>query len=365
MEKHGLDAVVASTPENVLYTTDFYSRNQWDGYYDSAIFAVLPQDKDPGIVSPKVQGLEKSWIRDLNFYGKPALGTFTAEKETLVPFGEVNAAEDIYVALLKLLRNRGLDNGKIGFDRLGTRLHERLHKDLPKAKLLEADWLFEELRCVKSEDEISKLKQVVRTTEVAIETAIRAIKQDIKDDEIRQLVNITLIKGDAVPVTTIARGGPMTTPTRVMKNGDPLWFDVVAVKEGYRSDIGRTAVLGEPSPRFKKYYDATFRGQEAALDSIRAGVRACDVFDIGVKTVIREAIPHYKRHAIGHGIGLGFDRPVVAPNDETVLEEGMVLCIETPYREIGFGGMMLEDTVVVKSDGFDFLSSISRDLYTI
>lgn len=365
MEKHDLDAVVASTPANVLYTTDFYSRDHWEGYYVSQMFVILPRTDEPAIVTPKVLGLEKSWIKDLHFYGRTELGTFTSDKKPLVAFHEVPAAEDAIAALVRVLKSRRLEAGRIGFDHLGMNLHDKLRGDLPDAKLSEAEWFFEELRRVKSEDEITRLKETIRTTEVALEAGISAIRQGITDREIRHVVNAALMREDAISMTTLARGGPMTTPTRIIENGDSIWFDVVAMKCGYRSDIGRTAVLGKASARFEKYYDATFRGQEEALKSLRAGVRVCDIFDVAVKTVMREGIGHYKRQAIGHGIGLGFDLPEIGPQDKTMLEEGMVLCVETPYREIGFGGMMLEDIVVVKRNGFDFLTSINRDLYRV
>jgi Xaa-Pro aminopeptidase len=74
---------------------------------------------------------------------------------------------------------------------------------------------------------------------------------------------------------------------------------------------------------------------------------------------------HYKRGACGHGIGAGFDLPLISPFDNTPLEENMVLEIETPYRELGFGGFMLEDTILVKKSGAELLTKIDRNLHIV
>jgi Xaa-Pro aminopeptidase len=83
-------------------------------------------------------------------------------------------------------------------------------------------------------------------------------------------------------------------------------------------------------------------------------VRTADVFEASVETVRREGIPHYQRSHVGHGIGLdGYDAPDIAPSSPAVFEEGMVVCVETPYYEMGFGGLQVEDTLVVTKDGVD------------
>ncbi|MEM1938119.1 MAG: M24 family metallopeptidase, partial [Candidatus Caldarchaeum sp.] len=95
---------------------------------------------------------------------------------------------------------------------------------------------------------------------------------------------------------------------------------------------------------------------------IRPGVRASHLFDVAVETTRINGLTHYRRHHCGHGIGLElYDVPVIRPEDQTVVEEGMVLNIETPYYELGLGGIIIEDTLVVKSDGVEMLSKTSND----
>ena len=77
----------------------------------------------------------------------------------------------------------------------------------------------------------------------------------------------------------------------------------------------------------------------------------------------REGIPHYQRSHVGHGIGLdGYDAPNIAPSNSEVFEEGMVICVETPYYEMGFAGLQVEDTMVITKDGVDSFMLSSTEL---
>ena len=82
--------------------------------------------------------------------------------------------------------------------------------------------------------------------------------------------------------------------------------------------------------------------------------------------VRREGISHYKRSHIGHGIGLdGYDAPNIAPTNPETFEEGMVICVETPYYELGFGGLQVEDTLVVTASGVDSFMLSKTDLVVV
>jgi Xaa-Pro aminopeptidase len=88
-----------------------------------------------------------------------------------------------------------------------------------------------------------------------------------------------------------------------------------------------------------------------------------DVFHAAVNTVRQEGIPHYQRSHVGHGIGLdGYDAPNIAPSNDDVFEEDMVICVETPYYEMGLGGLQVEDTMAVTRDGVDSFMLSSTEL---
>ena len=153
---------------------------------------------------------------------------------------------------------------------------------------------------------------------------------------------------------------------RKLEDGDIIRFDVGGRYKHYRADIARNAVLGEPNKKVRTYYEALWKGVQRGTEMLKPGVRAADVFDAVVETVRREGIPHYARTHVDHGIGLdGYDLPQLTPDSKDVLEEGMVLCVETPYYELGFGGLQVENMVAVGPDGPQSLMKTNGKLRVI
>src|SRR5690606_2044931 len=124
--------------------------------------------------------------------------------------------------------------------------------------------------------------------------------------------------------------------------GDLVRFDVGCTLEGYWSDIGRTAIVGEADALQRSRYEAILAGEQAQLDAARPGLTAAQLFNLAVETVERHGLTPYRRHHCGHGIGLDvYERPIVSAAADQPLETGMTLCVETPYYELGWGGMMV------------------------
>ena len=159
--------------------------------------------------------------------------------------------------------------------------------------------------------------------------------------------------------------GMLNFPEDRLRRGDLIRFDVGCVYRGYASDTARTFGFGRPADKALTYYEATVVGEDTAISMIKPGVIAADVFHATVDAVRRAGIPHYRRQHVGHGIGVGlagYDPPLLAPGDQTPLEAGMVLEVETPYYELGMGGLQVEDTVLVTEEGCRILTTLSRRL---
>ena len=146
-----------------------------------------------------------------------------------------------------------------------------------------------------------------------------------------------------------------------LKSGEVIRFDVGGRYKHYRADIARMAVLGEADDKTSTYVDALHVGVLKALEMIRPGVKASAVFETAVEAVRREGIPHYCRSHVGHGIGVdGYDLPDLTAASKDVIEEGMVMCVETPYYELGWAGLQVEDMIVVRGDGIEFADDQRR-----
>jgi Xaa-Pro aminopeptidase len=130
--------------------------------------------------------------------------------------------------------------------------------------------------------------------------------------------------------------------------------------------MGRSGVLGRPDEKTLKYWNAIFEGEKLAIDMAEPGVKASVIFNSAVEEVRNSGIPDYRRHHTGHGWGIEhYDPPLIGPNDHTSLEKGMVLCFETPYYEVGWGGLLHEDIVVITGSKPRYLTKFEGELRMI
>lgn len=233
------------------------------------------------------------------------------------------------------------------------------------------DWMYD-LRSVKLPVEVERLRTAARLAEQGIDAAIDAAGTGVSEIELANVVGATMAAGGGVPRFTVVTSGPRSAlsdarPTdRLLQPGDLLRFDVGCTVDGYWSDIGRTAVVGEPDDLQTSRYAAIWAGEQAQLQAAGAGITAQDLFDVAVSEVEAAGIKPYRRHHCGHAIGTEvYERPVVATGSFTVLVPGMVFCVETPFYEIGWGGMMVEDALVVTAEGAEVLTVSDRSLRVI
>jgi Xaa-Pro dipeptidase len=195
---------------------------------------------------------------------------------------------------------------------------------------------------------------------MSIQAALAVAREGATEIDLARAFHTKTIAEGGLPVLGCFGVGTRSAMTNVqpserkMAQGDVIRFDVGGRYKHYRADIARNAVLGSPGKKLAQYHRAICVGLDRAIEMIKPGVRAADVFEACVETVRREGIPHYQRSHVGHGIGLdGYDAPNIAPSNSEVFEEGMVICVETPYYEMGFAGLQVEDTLVVTKDGVD------------
>lgn len=232
-------------------------------------------------------------------------------------------------------------------------------------------WMLQ-TRAVKLHGEQELLRRAAQLAENGIEEALAAAKIGVSEQELASVVASAMVAGGGVPRFVVVTAGERSAmadahPTaRQCQPGDLLRFDVGCQLAGYWSDIARTAVVGEPDRVQQSRYDALLAGVQAEFAHTRPGVTAAEVFNATVDTVEREGFAPYRRHHVGHTIGLSvYEAPIVRPDDHTELAEGMVFSLETPYYEVGWGGMMVEDTGVVTNRGFELFTSIDRSLRVV
>jgi len=388
MVRDGLEALIAASPANVFYATDVYPYGR--------SYALLPLDRgvEPALVTPisgstPVVLMSPPWIRDVRYYGEFYVVTRFAEE----PLSEeerrlIEAQEswersrdsDAVDILVKLLEEKGIKKGRIGLDDSNLRrddpLWNRIGISLPGLEVVPAAGLFKEIRMVKTDEEIRRLQEAVRITEAAWEEALGSVRGGMTEKEFSGTFMSAIASKGGVNQTYLGIYWPpiafgrrtafsdIAQPSGYrLRRGDIIRFDGGCAYMGYPCDMGRTVVYGEPEERLVRFWRAIFEGENMAVSLAEPGVRASSIFEAAVQEVRRNGIGHYARHHTGHGWGIdGYDPPTIGPKDGTLLEEGMALCFETPYYEVGRGGLIHEDVVMVTEKGPRYLTKFEDEL---
>jgi Xaa-Pro dipeptidase len=271
------------------------------------------------------------------------------------------------------LRSSGLDQATVAVDTTADGASE-LTARLPGLKVQGTPALFRKLRMIKSSEEIRRLAEAARITEHAIDASVNSVSRGTTQQCLARAFSLAAISSkssvrlDSVSIGRGAAFGNFNRPGDVVEDGSIIRYDVGVHYRGYASDVSRCFLFRTSDKRAMDYHAALVEGQQRALDGIRPGVAACEVFKLAIDGVRKAGIPYYDRSHVGHGIGIagaGYDLPSLAPSDETPLEPGMVLCVETPYTEVGYGGLQIEDMVVVTEEGYRPLTHMERQLQVV
>ena len=248
-------------------------------------------------------------------------------------------------------------------------MHGPTQGALPEATFVRSFSLFERVRSIKTPGEVEILRRAARITEGAIDAALAVALEGVTEREMLRAFNSHLARNDTAPVVGCIGFGTRSAMINVqpsdqaLQRGNLIRFDVGGRYRHYRSDMSRGAALGEPSKKIAQYYSAVEKGVLAAYDILKPGLKVADLFTHVVETVRREGIPHFKRSHVGHGIGVdGYDPPNISDSTNGVFEENMVICVETPYYELGFAGVQVEDMVHVTKDGAESLMTLKTGL---
>jgi Xaa-Pro aminopeptidase len=160
---------------------------------------------------------------------------------------------------------------------------------------------------------------------------------------------------------------PHGVPSDVrLKTGDWVLCDFGCTIRGYCSDMTRTFVFGKASARQKEIYDVVLRAQRVGKDAVKEQALACDVDKACREIIVKAGYGKLFGHATGHGVGLRIhEKPRISKTDKTILEQGDVITIEPGIYESAFGGVRIEDMVVVTKTGCDVLTQSDRDLIEV
>lgn len=376
MAEAGVDILVATLAPNVQYLTR-YRR-------PGAAIAILERGSEtPVLVLPTIE-LDfclEDWTDAIELR---TYGTFYRvvgdDRELTEPEAFVlrhhehrDAAADRWEVVRRELDRLNGGSATIGVDVDPTE-SATIGSMFESATLVDASVMMRRLRSIKTPAEISRLAEAARITDQAIVESAAIAAPGVSQRQIARAFAVAVARSDAklrsnaVNVADGSALGNALVPDTAVEPGCVIRYDVGCFYEGYASDVARTFTYGEATDKVRTYYEALLAGQQQALDMIRPGAKPAAIFHAAVLAVRDAGLPHYERTHVGHGIGIagaGYDLPLLAPSDDSVIEEGMVLCVETPYIELGFAGLQVEDMVVVTESGYDLLTRSSRALRSL
>ncbi|MEX0616889.1 MAG: Xaa-Pro peptidase family protein [Candidatus Woykebacteria bacterium] len=267
---------------------------------------------------------------------------------------------------------------KLKFTRVGFESHNlsvfnlmRLKKFCLHLKLIPVSHLVEESRLVKDTWEVDQIKKAVEIADKAFEHILNFVKTGMAEKEISWEMEKFMREQGAEKMAWdpfIVATGPHASMAHwaagdtKIKKGDMVLVDYGCVVNGYHSDTSRVFFVGKPSEEQKKIYNLVFEAQKLGISLIEQG-RSAYLVDQKVRSLLETKTKHFYRHSLGHGVGLEVhELPRLSVNAKNKLQEGQVLTVEPGIYIPGWGGVRLEDIVVVTKNGPQILTEAPKDI---
>jgi Xaa-Pro dipeptidase len=274
-----------------------------------------------------------------------------------------------------------LEGAAGGFGYRGPSLRDLM----PKAKFVDGRMMVDRLRLVKSSQEIRLLRESARWSEIAHDVLLENVRSGVQDVLVavrsssetlnrmlkklgRRYVQLRIALSPVVVGFRGQVGAGSAIPHAVyskdtIRRGDVLVTEAGVEVAGYTSELERTVVVGKPSSRAKRYFDARLQAQNAALKEFRPGISCSRVDEAARRTVEKSGLAESLRHHTGHGIGLdGHEPPWLDPGDRTIMRAGMVFSCEPGLYVPGYAGFRHSDTVEITNRGMSFITNYPREL---
>lgn len=286
-------------------------------------------------------------------------------KKKVINF-QIKKRKDPLLKTLTFVLNK-LKIKKLGFEaeHLSYSRYGNLSKNLKGIRLIPTRGLVANLRCVKDRKEIRLIRRAIKITEDALIKMLKKIKISTGEREIATLLEYELKReggeGSAFPpIVAFGRrtSYPHSKPSSArLKKGDLIQIDCGVTYQGYASDLTRTFVFGRATKKQRRIYSLLYHAQSKAIEEIKPGIECSHIDRITRNIITKKGYGKFFGHGLGHGVGREVhEGPYLKSEDHTPLEPGMVLTIEPGIYIPGWGGMRIEDMVLVTERGCEVLS---------
>lgn len=355
-QEHKLDAILIHTSANMRHISGFageglvYQSQEDKIILTDSRYTIAAGKESPSYDILQYQGNLYEYLLDELIKRHPDI----VSKLWKIGFEDQSMTVEVYRILSALLKKKKLDAWEL------VPLHRKV----------------DQLRQIKSEQEIASIKTAESIGDAAFEKVIqwlkerRGEKKEVTEKQVAAHIEFFMRDAGAEGTSfdTIAASGihsamPHAVPTdKVLEEGDFLTMDFGCRINGYCSDMTRTIVIGKADEKQKEIYDVVLRAQEAAIQSIQPGMTGKEVDEIA-RDIIRQAgYGECFGHSLGHSVGLEIhEMPCFSPNEKTVLKPGMVITVEPGIYVEGFGGVRIEDVVVITEEGCEDITHSTKE----
>ncbi len=367
MTKEGVDVLLCRLPENVLYAT---------GYWPviGASLAVVPASGEATLIMPysELDYAAAGWVSDkrtFHFINMQAMANPTAQTQTLLrdlwAEKQYGTATVGYEGSFELVGG----NNVAAEARVVTEMTVNAFKEaLPQVHWVDATGVIKQSRIVKSQAEIEQIRITNEVASMGYQAAREMMAAGVREAEVAGAVegriygrgvgykNVTRARGYCFVmsgVNSVNSWRPFCVSTdKRLAWGEPVLVELDAMTNGYFNDLTRTFFVGTPEAKAKSIFDTVQEAVNTVIAWVKPGVRCSDLDALARRVIDKAGYGEYFNHQLGHGVGLQFhEPPTLHPASQDILEEGMVFAIEPAIYIPGFGGVRLEDNLVVTKNG--------------
>jgi len=337
-EAQSLDAIVVTNPDNVRYLTSF----RW------GIHSILLVSMQQAIL-----------VARPTEYQQAVEESFGCE----VVLSQHKRPEQVIAKYVSSV-------ARVGYEPLSMSKHsyDTLRASLPdQVSLVESQDMVTEMRAVKEEWEIANIRKACVIYDQMAERVIPNLKTGMSELEMENLLEFEArrLGADGFWFPSIVVSGPRSAlphgaaSSRTVAPGEFLTIDMGPMYHGYPSDATRTIAFGAVSAEMQKVYDTVYDAQLQTLQACKPGAIASHVHDVSVRVIENAGYGRYYNHGVGHGV---WGPPAVAPGSDRPLLPGMVVTIEPGIYIPGWGGVRIEDSVLITEHGHEALHSYTKHL---
>ena len=378
IKEEGLDAIIVCSPQNVYYLSGFNPI-----VFSKPNAVIIPLRGDAILITHSIRfnhANKEAFLTKIKLFGKWG------------KYGE-GAPQDFFTAIKITLQELSLSSkARIGieFSSLTYSFFLKFKLNLHNVEFLNIDNIIRNERIIKDEIELEFIKDAACIADAGMEVAIDAVRERKSEIEVSVNAMVTMqeIWKEKYPdreVVDFADGGSIlnalwavclsgprmnlmcdSPSSRIIKEGDLVLIIICTTINGYHAENERTIAVGSMELEQEKLYNTVIRARHEAINEIRPGIPIYSLYNTAIRIMTEGGYGNILPGRIGHGLGLNHhEDPSIAPDNLDLLKERMVLTFEPGLHDEKLGGIQNSDTILVNSDGFEYLTHTKRGFLNV